>query len=248
MTSDYTNKQIKEIIGKHKLWLDNKDGGVRANFDGSNLTNVNLRGTNLDYASLVRVKLDSADLEGASFVGANFDYASLVCVKLNYANLDSASFVGTNLGYANLVYAKLDSANLNNASFVSANLDHSSLKNAFMDSVNLDGASLECANLGGVKLDDVCLYMCSGNREEIKSLFIFEAYGITYTAKHLQIGCEKHEITKWWEFDDERIMGMDGKEALKFWRKYKEFIKSAIELSPAIPTVKKGYLCARNCQ
>jgi hypothetical protein len=52
----------------------------------------------------------------------------------------------------------------------------------------------------------------------------------------MQIGCERHLITEWAEFDDKRILEMDGKDALKFWRKYKSWIFQAIELAPAEPT------------
>jgi hypothetical protein len=52
----------------------------------------------------------------------------------------------------------------------------------------------------------------------------------------MQIGCERHELKEWWDFEDKRILGMDGKKALKFWRTHKDLIKQAIELCPATPT------------
>lgn len=68
---------------------------------------------------------------------------------------------------------------------------------------------------------------------------IAEEYPITYTSKYLQIGCERHDISEWLEFSDERILGMNGKRALRFWRKYKDFIFQAIELAPAVETKHK---------
>ena len=68
--------------------------------------------------------------------------------------------------------------------------------------------------------------------EELKSIFL-ETYPITYTSEVMQIGCQRHDISEWWDFTDEDIINMDGKNALKFWRKYKDFIRTAIELSPA---------------
>jgi len=52
----------------------------------------------------------------------------------------------------------------------------------------------------------------------------------------MQIGCERHLISEWLEFGDARIISMDGKTALKFWRYNKEWIFSTIEKFPAKPT------------
>jgi hypothetical protein len=63
-----------------------------------------------------------------------------------------------------------------------------------------------------------------------------DQYPITYTADILQIGCDRHPIAVWAEFDNERIAEMDGKDALKFWGKYKDWIFETIALCPAKPT------------
>jgi len=74
-----------------------------------------------------------------------------------------------------------------------------------------------------------------GNLKHLKSIFI-EQYSITYTNDTLQIGCERHSIEEWWEYDNDKILSMNGPEALEFWQKWKVQIKQIIELSPAVPT------------
>ena len=130
---------------------------------------------------------------------------------------------------ANLIGANLIGANLRGADLAGTNLRYS----------NLTGANLRYANLEGANLIGANLWQCGGNRNEIKSIFISSTYPITYTSEVLQIGCERHNIEDWWEFDDARIITMDGKKALKFWRKYKGLIKNIIEVSPATPTGKE---------
>ena len=142
------------------------------------------------------------------------DVESLRCANLIDANLGGANLRGTNLRCANLIGANLIGANLGGA--------------------NLRYANLRYANLTGANL-----WGCRGNRNEIKSISISSTYPITYTSEVLQIGCERHNIEDWWEFDDARIITMDGKKALKFWRKYKGLIKNIIEVSPATPTGKE---------
>lgn len=100
---------------------------------------------------------------------------------------------------------------------------------------NLCEANLCEANLTGANLTGANLYGASGINGWVKCIQI-EQYPITYTDTVMQIGCERHSISEWAEFDDKRIAKMDGKVALKFWRKYKEWIFQTIELCPARPT------------
>ena len=165
---------------------------------------------------------------GASLYGANLDGASLV-----RANLDGANLVRANLDGANLVGANLVRANLDGASLVRANLYGASLYGASLVRANLVRASLDGANLDGANLDGAI-----GNKRQLKTIQI-EQYSISYTSFFISIGCECHSIEEWKEFDDTRILSMDGKSALKFWRKWKDWIFQTIELSPAEPTRKE---------
>jgi uncharacterized protein YjbI with pentapeptide repeats len=159
-----------------------------------------------------------ADLEGANLYRANLRGANLY-----RANLESSNLRGANLSGANLSSANLSSANLNGANLRGANLSGANLSGANLRGANLYGANLYGANLSG----------CSGDRVYIKSIFVTDVYPITYTGSVLQIGCQCHPIEDWWEFDDAKIIGMNGKTALKFWREWKDMIKMIIEKSPA---------------
>ena len=100
---------------------------------------------------------------------------------------------------------------------------------------NLYGANLYGANLDGANLDGAgSLNSVTGNMKNIKSIAC-EDWPIAYTSTHMQIGCQKHLISEWWEFDDESISAMSGG-ALNFWKKWKSIIKQIVELSPAEPT------------
>ena len=126
--------------------------------------------------------------------------------------------------------ANLDGADLRDADLWGVNLRGAMLWGAMLWGANLDGADLRCANLRGASL-----WGATGNLKHIKSIFL-EKYQITYTSDILQIGCESHLITEWWEYNDKRIFDMDGKYSLEFWHKWKDYIKQTIEMSPAEPT------------
>jgi hypothetical protein len=208
-------QQLNEIIEKHGKWLLGEAGGERAYLRGADLRGADLR---------------DADLGDADLGGANLRDADLGDADLGGANLRDAYLGGAYLGGANLRDADLGDADLGGANLRDAYLGGAYLGGAYLRDADLGDADLGGANLGGA----------SGNRKEIKSLFVAEQYPIVYTAEYLQIGCERHAITSWWEFDDRRILEMDGREALDFWKKWKPVIKQIIELSPAVPTGKEG--------
>ena len=150
--------------------------------------------------------------ERANLSYANLSYADLRSANLRYADLSCADLSSADFRYANLRYADLSCANLRYADFRSA---------------DLSSADLSCANLR-----DLGLWGVVGNMGVIRSIQL-ETYAISYTFEMLQIGCERHSIEEWRGFDDQRIIEMDGKEALKFWRKWKGIIMQLIEMSPA---------------
>ena len=174
-------------------------------------------------------KGERANLTGAYLVGVDFADANLMRAYLADANLADANLAGVDLRRANLAGADLTGANLRRADLMDANLAGAKLTGAYLTGANLAGANLADADLTGV----------AGNMRQIKSLFL-EAYPVAYTSEYLQIGCERHTIMEWWEFDDDRIEEMDGEKALIFWAKYRDFIRQAIELSPATPVKRKA--------
>jgi len=98
-------EEIDKILEKHKLWLDSKEGGIRADFSKANLEGINLKNANLMMANL-----EGANLSFAKLKGVNLSCANLMHTKLTYANLKDA-----NLEKANLYDANLEGANLTNA-------------------------------------------------------------------------------------------------------------------------------------
>lgn len=108
---------------------------------------------------------------------------------------------------------------------------------ANLSDANLRYADLSDADLSGANLSDANLWGCCGNLVNVKSVWL-DTYKVTYTADVMQIGCQRHEIAKWWAFSGEEIARMDSK-ALEWWARFKPLLMQIIELSPAEPT---GYV------
>ena len=69
---------LKVIIESHRKWLDDAEGGVRANLIGANLIGADLRGANLRGANLIDANLIGANLIGAHLRGANLPSSTMV--------------------------------------------------------------------------------------------------------------------------------------------------------------------------
>ena len=63
-------EKLQKILVLHKKWLNDEDGGVRADLEGADLFGADLRGANLR-----RADLRGADLRGAYLRGADLDFS-----------------------------------------------------------------------------------------------------------------------------------------------------------------------------
>ena len=114
------NDELKEIIRKHKKWLEGKNDGERANLcgarlRGANLWGANLRGANLYGANLYGADLSGANLHSADLRGADLRYAILCGTNLHGASLRCTNLKGADLYGANLRGIDLYGANLHRA-------------------------------------------------------------------------------------------------------------------------------------
>ena len=148
---------LKEILEKHKKWLDKKDGGERADLSyanlsyadlsytdlkGANLICANLSGADLSYADLRGADLSDTDLGGADLRGADLSCTRLNCTDLSYANLRNSNLRNADLSSANLWDVNLIGVNLSCANLISADLSDANLNNANLSNANLRGANL----------------------------------------------------------------------------------------------------------
>jgi hypothetical protein len=111
-------------------------------------------------------------------------------------------------------------ANLADANLAGANLAGANLADAYLAGANLAGANLAGAYLAGAKW-----------RESVTisraPLQLSGLHWMVYILdQHMQIGCELHSLDEWRGFDDARIVAMDGKDALRFWRQHKDALLS----------------------
>lgn len=102
------NEKLKEILERHRKWLNNEDGGERANLGGANLCGADLREADLRGANLCGANLRGANLGGANLRGADLREADLYGADLYGADLREANLYGADLrGAKNIPFIPL---------------------------------------------------------------------------------------------------------------------------------------------
>ena len=96
-------KELKEILEKHKHWLNQDCEGWRdmyADLRFTDLRGANLRGATLCSANLQGANLQYADLRDANLQGANLRHANLQGADLFDVNLRGADLLETYMDYS----------------------------------------------------------------------------------------------------------------------------------------------------
>ncbi len=108
----FTEQELKEILRKHKLWLEDSD---QQDAERADLSCADLSRANLSCAYLSCAYLSCADLSGANLSCADLSGAYLSCANLSGAYLSRADLSGANLSRADLSGANLRDADLRDA-------------------------------------------------------------------------------------------------------------------------------------
>ena len=103
-----TSEEIKKVLDSHQKWINDEDGGERADLCGADLSGADLCGADLSEADLRVATLSGADLSGADLSGADLRVATLSGADLRGADLSRASLRGADLCWADLRGADLD--------------------------------------------------------------------------------------------------------------------------------------------
>lgn len=72
-----TERELKNILHKHKRWLLEYEDGVKAD----------LRGADLSHSNMFMAELVRTDLRGADLTGANLSYADITFAKIKGAEM-----------------------------------------------------------------------------------------------------------------------------------------------------------------
>ena len=150
-------KTLEEILENHLHWLKQDVDGweeMRANLNGADISDTDLRFANFKYASLNNVNFYKSDLRGANLCQTLLQHTNLSYADFREATLNDADIFNSNLSYADfgnasLVGAYLPRSNLTRADFQGANLCWAHLCSCVFCDTDLRDCNFMCSNLYG---------------------------------------------------------------------------------------------------
>ena len=141
--------ELKNILKLHKKWLNDEEGGLKADLRGADLRGANLCGADLRRANLCGVNLNGASLRGADLREATLRGAILYRADLREADLSGANLYGANLRGANLYRVDLCGAILCEADLREATLRGADLRGANLrEAKNIPFIPYTCPDTG----------------------------------------------------------------------------------------------------
>jgi Pentapeptide repeats (8 copies) len=172
----YTEEELRTILILHEKWVNNKEGGQRADLSDSDLSHSDLSDSDLSDSDLSDSDLSHSDLS----------YSDLSHSNLFNSNLSGAGLSGANFSDADLSHSDLSHSNLFNSNLFNSNLSYSNLSDSDLSHSNLSGA-----NFSGANFSDADLSQCKGLLNAKKWLFdnfqktneglvVYKAIGSTY--------------------------------------------------------------------
>ena len=210
---------LKKILEAHKKWLNDEEGGKRADLSYAGLRCANLNGADLRYA----------DLSGANLKRANLRDADLRYAGLNGADLSYAELNGADLRYADLSYAELRDTNLSGANLSGADLSGANLKRADLNGANLNGADLRYADLSGARNVLAQIDFIKNNFETTKDgVIVYKTFNSVYEPPEKWVIQQGSVITENVNFDRTNDCGCGINVAPLKWVKKKDYGKKDI--------------------
>ena len=100
-----TQQELNEILRKHKLWLDGKEGGERANMQSAHMRSANMQSANMQSAHMRSADMQCANMQRADMQCADMRYADMQCADMRYADMRYANLRNANMQRANIDYS-----------------------------------------------------------------------------------------------------------------------------------------------
>src|SRR5712664_3735496 len=143
----HNGKSLAGILEAHERFFSGKDGGVRADLTGADLSHADLTGVNLTGAILRNASLEGSDLRKAKLPGADLSNANLRKADLRNTDMTEAILPGADLTEAQASGVEFFRCDLSNVSFERARLRNVNLRLANVNGARFSGADMGVAIL-----------------------------------------------------------------------------------------------------
>jgi len=131
-----TQEELDEILLLHKKFLNNEEGGQRADLSYQDLFGLNLTQTTLDEANCAGTNFFGVDVAGVSFQGADLAGACFKDCSLRRCNFLGANLHKSDLRNTFMYLTRFDLADLSEADLSSSFVAETTAGHAVLDFIN----------------------------------------------------------------------------------------------------------------
>ena len=145
---ELSDQEIRLKCAKHLLWLNDEEGGEKADFSNCHIKNKNLADVNLNSAGFNGCVIENCILKSAELNFADMTDAKIMDTNLSYTTMDEAVFRGAELHrcnlsqviayHANFAQAVLDKCDLFNSHFHNSCFDETAFKKTNVADSDID--------------------------------------------------------------------------------------------------------------
>ena len=211
-------------IGVNLTGIDFQAG---VDFIDADLSEANLRRTDLSEADLGDANLSEANLRRADLSEADLGDANLSEAELYYADLSGADLGDANLSEAKLCFADLSRVDLSDVDLSKADLSNADLSGADLEDADLSGADLEDADLFETTLSDVVLSEATLNNVALSGATLNNV-DISETTLNVRYTRRNKILNKLWESYDSFKRALSVKRVLSAYYDTIKIIASAV--------------------
>ena len=107
------NIDLKTILEKHKMWLNDEDGGEMADLCWADLSGADISGADMRWADMSGANMSGAVMKGTDMRGAVMRWADISGADMSGADISGADMREADISGANMSGADISGANMN---------------------------------------------------------------------------------------------------------------------------------------
>lgn len=247
MQTAMTQKEFDAVMDKHEQYLSKRRAGddlygyyTPANFEGKDLSGIDMSGRDYSLATFTNCQLGVVELDGITDNPVTF--VNCVIAEVNVTNSSAyftrcaviSSFRVRDSEYATVcvVQSDLNGVHVKNCKFLSLRVRNSEV--GYVSVIKSKGSGILFNSVGltrfrieDCKFNEMVFISCPNASGQIAT---GEAWPISFTKDVMTIGCQTHLIETWRKLSDSAIGTMDIG-ALKWWKEWKDTVFAVVDKS-----------------
>lgn len=154
-----TQQEVDEIVAKHQKWLRREEGGEKANFSRTNLTNVYFDNVDLSLVDFSNSYISDTKFSNSKFIYSNFNFTHIKKIVIEICDFSYSTFMNSEFQNSNIIDTVFLNCNFKQLIFYMSCFENSTIyKTDMADSKLIKSVfyktSIDYTNFSGSKINN----------------------------------------------------------------------------------------------